>query len=187
MANIQAGSIKNGTIFMYDGNIFKVIEFQHVKPGKGPAFVRTKLRNVRTGAIIEKTLNPAEKVEEIELSIRKMEYIYEADDLYYLMDKETYEQLGMTETQMSDALKYIKENMEVTVVSYEGEILEVRPPMFVILEVKYTEPGFAGNTATTSGKPATLENDLVVSVPLFVKIGDKVKVDTRTGNYVERV
>lgn len=187
MANIQAGNIKNGTIFMYDGNIFKVIEFQHVKPGKGPAFVRTKLRNVRTGAIIEKTLNPAEKVEEIELSIRQMQYIYEADDMYYLMDTETYEQIGMTETQMSDALKYIKENMEVTVVSYDGEIIEVRPPMFVILEVTYTEPGFAGNTATTSGKPATLENGLTVSVPLFVKIGDKVKVDTRTGYYVERV
>lgn len=187
MANIQAGSIKNGTIFKYDGNIFKVMEFLHVKPGKGPAFVRTKIKNVRTGAIIEKTLNPAEKIEEIELDIRKMEYIYNADEMYYLMDTETYEQIGLTKTQMSDALKFIKENMELTVVSFEGEIIEVRPPMFVNLEVTYTEPGFAGNTATTSGKPATLENGLTVSVPLFVKIGDVIKVDTRTSAYVERV
>lgn len=187
MANIQAGSIKNGTIFKYDGHIFKVIEFLHVKPGKGPAFVRTKIRNIKTGAIIEKTLNPSEKIEEIELDIRKMQYIYESDDLYYLMDNETYEQIGLNEIQMGDALKYIKENMEVTVVSYDGEIIEVRPPMFVNLEVKYTEPGFAGNTATTSGKPATLENGLEVSVPLFVKIGDVLKIDTRTGQYVERV
>lgn len=187
MANIQAGSIKNGTIFKYDNNIFKVMEFLHVKPGKGPAFVRTKIKNVRTGAIIEKTLNPAEKIEEIELDIRKMEYIYNADEMYYLMDTETYEQIGLTKTQMSDALKFIKENMELTVVSFEGEIIEVRPPMFVNLEVTYTEPGFAGNTATTSGKPATLENGLTVSVPLFVKIGDVIKVDTRTSAYVERV
>lgn len=187
MANIQAGSIKNGTIFKYDNNIFKVMEFLHVKPGKGPAFVRTKIKNVRTGAIIEKTLNPAEKIEEIELDIRKMEYIYNADEMYYLMDTETYEQIGLTKTQMSDSLKFIKENMELTVVSFEGEIIEVRPPMFVNLEVTYTEPGFAGNTATTSGKPATLENGLTVSVPLFVKIGDVIKVDTRTSAYVERV
>lgn len=187
MANIQAGDIKNGTIFKYDGNIFKVMEFLHVKPGKGPAFIRTKIKNVRTGSTIDKTLNPSEKIEAIELDIKKMEYIYNSDDMYYLMDVETYEQIGLTEIQMGDALKYIKENMEVTVVSYDGEIIEVRPPMFVNLEVTYTEPGFAGNTATTSGKPATLENGLNVSVPLFVKIGDVLKIDTRTGDYVERV
>lgn len=187
MANIQAGAIRNGTIFKYDGNIFKVMEFLHVKPGKGPAFVRTKLKNVRTGSLIEKTLNPSEKIEEIELNIRKMEYIYNSDDIYYLMDTETYEQIGLTEKQMDTALKYIKENMEVTVVSYEGEIIDVTPPIFVNLEVTYTEPGFAGNTTTTSGKPATLENGLTVSVPLFVKIGDVLKIDTRTGNYVERI
>ena len=183
----MAGDVRNGTTFELDNNVFRVVEFQHVKPGKGAAFVRTKLKNVITGAVLEKTFNPSEKLQGAEIEKREMQYLYNDGGLYYLMDNETYEQIPLNEEQLGDALKYIKENMNVTVLSFKGKVFNVEPPMFVELEVTYTEPGFSGNTTTTSGKPATLENGLEISVPLFVEIGDKIRIDTRTGEYMERV
>ena len=183
----SAGDFRNGTTFEMDGNVFKVVEFQHVKPGKGSAFVRTKLKNVITGAVIEKTFNPSEKYPGAEIENRDMQYLYLDGDLYYFMDNNTYEQIPLNEEQIGDALKYMKENMDMKILSYKGKVFAVEPPMFVELEVTYTEPGFSGNTTTTSGKPAKLENGLEISVPLFVEIGDKIRIDTRTGEYMERV
>ena len=183
----SAGDFRNGTTFEMDGNVFKVVEFQHVKPGKGSAFVRTKLKNVITGAVIEKTFNPSEKYPGAEIEKRDMQYLYEDGGLYYFMDNNTYEQIPLNEEQIGDALKYMKENMDMKILSYKGKVFAVEPPMFVELEVTYTEPGFSGNTTTTSGKPAKLENGLEISVPLFIEIGDKIRIDTRTGEYMERV
>ena len=183
----SAGDFRNGTTFEMDGNVFKVAEFQHVKPGKGSAFVRTKLKNVITGAVIEKTFNPSEKYPGAEIEKRDMQYLYQDGGLYYFMDNNTYEQIPLNEEQIGDALKYMKENMDMKILSYKGKVFAVEPPMFVELEVTYTEPGFSGNTTTTSGKPAKLENGLEISVPLFVEIGDKIRIDTRTGEYMERV
>lgn len=183
----SAGDFRNGTTFEMDGNVFKVVEFQHVKPGKGSAFVRTKLKNVITGAVIEKTFNPSEKYPGAEIEKRDMQYLYQDGDLYYFMDNNTYEQIPLNEEQIGDALKYMKENMDMKILSYKGKVFAVEPPMFVELEVTYTEPGFSGNTTITSGKPAKLENGLEISVPLFVEIGDKIRIDTRTGEYMERV
>ena len=188
MADVyMAGDLRNGTTFELDGNVFRVVEFQHVKPGKGAAFVRVKMKNVITGSVIERTFNPSEKLQGAEIEKREMQYLYNDSGLYYLMDNETYEQIPLNEEQLGDALKYIKENMNVTVLSFKGKVFNVEPPMFVELEVTYTEPGFSGNTTTTSGKPATLENGLEISVPLFVEIGDVVRIDTRTGLYMERI
>jgi len=184
---ISAGDFKNGTTFEMDGSVFRVVKFQHVKPGKGPAFVRTKIRNIKTGALIEKTFNPEEKFEPAEVEKRTMQYIYQDGDQYYFMDNETYEQIPLTEKELEDCLKYLKDNTEVTVLSYKGTIFAVEPPTFVELEVTYTEPGFSGNTTTTSGKPATLETGLELMVPLFINIGDVLKIDTRTCEYMERV
>ena len=183
----SAGDFRNGTTFEMDGNVFKVVEFQHVKPGKGSAFVRTKLKNVITGAVIKKTFNPSEKYPGAEIEKRDMQYLYQDGGLYYFMDNNTYEQIPLNEEQIGDALKYMKENMDMKILSYKGKVFAVEPPMFVELEVTYTEPGFSGNTTTTSGKPAKLENGLEISVPLFVEIGDKIRIDTRTGEYMERV
>ena len=188
MASVySAGDFRNGTTFEMDGNVFRVVEFQHVKPGKGSAFVRTKLKNVISGAVIEKTLNPSEKYPAAQIEKKEMQYLYNDEDLYYFMDNDTYEQIPLNKEQIGDALKFIKENMSVTMLSYKGSVFAVEPPMFVELEVKYTEPGFAGNTTTTSGKPATLENGYELTVPMFVNIGDVIKIDTRTGEYMERV
>ena len=188
MADVyMAGDLRNNNTFELEGNVFKVVEFQHVKPGKGAAFVRVKMKNVITGAVIERTFNPSEKLQGAEIEKREMQYLYNDGGLYYLMDNETYEQIPLNEEQLGDALKYIKENMNVTVLSFKGKVFNVEPPMFVELEVTYTEPGFSGNTTTTSGKPATLENGLEISVPLFVEIGDVLRIDTRTGLYMERI
>ncbi|MBP3596782.1 MAG: elongation factor P [Clostridia bacterium] len=188
MADVyMAGDLRNGTTFELEGNVFKVVEFQHVKPGKGAAFVRTKLKNVITGAVLEKTFNPSEKLVGAEIEKSDMQYLYNDGELYYFMDNSTYEQTPLNEDQIGDALKYIKENMNVTMLSFKGKVFAVEPPMFVELEVTYTEPGFSGNTTTTSGKPATLENGLEISVPLFVNIGDVIRIDTRTGQYMERL
>jgi elongation factor P len=188
MADVyMAGDLRNGTTFELDSNVFKVVEFQHVKPGKGAAFVRVKMKNVVTGAVIERTFNPSEKLQGAEIEKREMQYLYNDGDLYYFMDNTTYEQIPLNEEQIGDALKYIKENMNVTMQSIKGKVFNVEPPMFVELEVTYTEPGFSGNTTTTSGKPATLENGLEISVPLFVNIGDVIRIDTRTGLYMERL
>ena len=145
------------------------------------------MKNVITGAVIERTFNPSEKLQGAEIEKRQMQYLYNMDGLYYFMDNDTYDQIPLNEEQLGDALKYIKENMDVTVLSFKGNVFNVEPPMFVELEVTYTEPGFSGNTTTTSGKPAKLENGLEISVPLFVEIGDKIRIDTRTGEYMERV
>ena len=183
----MAGDVRNGTTFELEGNVFKVVEFQHVKPGKGAAFVRTKLKNVITGATLERTFNPSEKLIGAEIEKREMQYLYADGDLYYFMDNETYEQIPLNKEQIGDALKYIKENMSVKILSFKGNVFAVEPPMFVELEVTYTEPGFSGNTTTTSGKPATLETGLELMVPLFINVGDVLKIDTRTCTYMERV
>ena len=188
MASVySAGDFRNGTTFEMEGNVYRIVEFQHVKPGKGSAFVRTKLKNVINGSVIEKTFNPSEKFQGAEIEKRDMQYLYADGDLYYFMDNETYEQLPLNKDQLGDSLKYLKENMNCKILSYKGNVFSVEPPMFIELQVTYTEPGFAGNTATTSGKPATLENGLEINVPMFVNIGDTIKIDTRTGEYLERI
>ena len=183
----SAGDFRNGTTFEMEGNVFRVVEFQHVKPGKGSAFVRTKLKNVIAGATLEKTFNPSDKYPGAEIEKKAMQYLYADGDLYYFMDNETYDQMPLNKDTLGDCLKYLKENMEVTILSYKGKVFAVEPPTFVALEVTYTEPGFAGNTTTTSGKPATLETGLELQVPMFVNIGDVLKIDTRTCEYMERV
>ena len=183
----SAGDFRNGTTFEMEGNVFRVVEFQHVKPGKGSAFVRTKLKNVITGATLEKTFNPSDKFPGAEIERKTMQYLYADGDLYYFMDNETYDQMPLNKETLGDCLKYLKENMEVTILSYKGKVFAVEPPIFVELEVTYTEPGFAGNTTTTSGKPATLETGLELQVPMFVNIGDVLRIDTRTCEYMERV
>ncbi len=188
MADVyMAGDLRNGTTFELEGNVFRVVEFQHVKPGKGAAFVRVKMKNVITGAVLERTFNPSEKLQGAEIEKKDMQYLYNDGELYYFMDNNTYDQVPLNEGQIGEALKYIKENMNVTMLAFKGSVFAVEPPMFVELEVTYTEPGFSGNTTTTSGKPATLENGLEISVPLFVEIGDVIRIDTRTGQYMERL
>ena len=184
---VIAGDFRNGVTFEMDGNVMQVIEFQHVKPGKGAAFVRTKLRNVITGAVVEKTFNPSDKYPPAYVERKEMQYLYSDGDLYYFMDMETYDQLPINKGILTDNFKFVKENDMVKVVSYKGNVFAVEPPMFVQLEVTETEPGFKGDTATGASKPATLETGAEVKVPLFVDIGDVIKIDTRTGEYLERV
>lgn len=183
----MAGDVRNGTTFEMDGSVYKVVEFQHVKPGKGAAFVRTKLKNVINGSVLEKTFNPSEKLQGAEIEKRDMQYLYNDGELYYFMDNTTYEQLPLNKEELGDSLKYIKENMSCKVLSFKGKVFAIEPPIFVELEVAYTEPGFGGNTSTNANKPATLENGTVINVPLFVNIGDVIRIDTRTGEYMERI
>ncbi|MBR3133834.1 MAG: elongation factor P [Clostridia bacterium] len=183
----SAGDFRNGTTFEMDGNVYRIVEFQHVKPGKGSAFVRTKIKNVITGAVLEKTFNPSEKFPAAEIERKEMQYLYEDGGIYYFMDNETYDQTPLNKDQLGDSLKFLKENMNVKLLSYQGNVFSIELPISVELEVTYTEPGFAGNTTTTSGKPATLENGYELTVPMFINIGDIIKVDTRTGEYMERV
>ena len=184
---VKLGDFRNGTTFEMDGNVYRIVEFQHVKPGKGSAFVRTKLKNVITGATIEKTFNPSDKYPAAEIEKKVTQYLYNDGGLYYFMDNQTYDQIPLNEEQLGDCLKYLKENMEVTILSFKGNVFAVEPPTFVELKVTYTEPGFSGNTTTTSGKPAKLETGLEITVPLFVNIGDMLKIDTRTCEYMERI
>ncbi len=184
---ITAGDFRNGRTFEFEGNVYQVVEFQHVKPGKGAAFVRTKLKNVITGAVVEKTFRPTEKVEEAHIERKNMEYSYNDGDLYYFMDQETYDMLPIGKDQIGDALKFVKENMVCMILSYKGSVFGIEPPTFVELAVTETEPGFAGNTATGATKPATLETGASIQVPLFVNEGDTIRIDTRTGEYMERV
>lgn len=184
---ISAGDFKNGVTFELDSQVYRVVDFQHVKPGKGAAFVRTKLKNVITGAALEKTFNPTEKVEEAQIDRKDMQYLYNDGEIYYFMDNDTYEQLPLNKEELGDTLKYLLDNMVVKVLSYKGKVFGVEAPMFVELEVTYTEPGFKGNTSTGTMKPATLETGYTVNVPLFVEIGDKIRIDTRSGDYMERV
>ena len=184
---ISAGEFRNGTTFEMDSQVFKIVEFQHVKPGKGAAFVRTKLKNVMTGAVLERTFNPTEKVQEAQIERKDMQYLYSDGEMYYFMDNETYEQLPLGKDDLGDTLNYLTDNMMVKVVSYKGKVFGVEPPIFVELEVTYTEPGFKGDTSTGATKPATLETGSTINVPLFVNTGDKIRIDTRTGEYMERI
>jgi elongation factor P len=179
--------IRNGMVMMYSSEPWLVVEFQHVKPGKGNAFVRTRLKNVKTGRVQDVTFRSGEKVEEIRVERRKMQYLYKAADIFYLMDLETYDQLAVTSDVIGEAAKYLKESEEITVATSGTEVFAVAPPMFVTLEVTETEPGFKGDTASAGTKGATLETGLVVQVPLFIEKGDVVRIDTRDGRYVERV
>lgn len=183
---ISAGEFRNGITFEFEGNVYQVVEFQHVKPGKGAAFVRTKMKNVITGAVVERSFNPTEKVEKAHIERKDMEYIYEDGGLYYFMDQD-YEQIPLSKDQLGDALKFVKENMTVTILSYKGNVFAVEPPTFVELEVTETEPGVKGNTASNVTKPATVETGATINVPMFINEGDKIKIDTRTFEYLSRV
>lgn len=186
MATITAGDFRNGVMFEMDGNVMQVVEFQHVKPGKGAAFVRTKMKNVITGAVTETSFNPTAKFEGATVERKVMEYSYTDGDLYYFMDGETYELMPIDPSSLSDNFKFVTENMACTVSSYKGKVFAVEPPTFVELVVTETDPGFAGNTATNATKPATLETGAEIKVPLFINVGDKLKIDTRSGEYLER-
>lgn len=183
---ISAGEFRNGITFELDGNVVQVIEFQHVKPGKGAAFVRTKYKNVITGAVVERSFNPTEKYPTAYIERKDMQYLYEDGGLYYFMDLESYEQLPIDGSKLGDAFRFVKENDEVKVLSYKGNVFGVEPPNFVTLEVTETDPGFKGDTATNATKPATLETGAEIKVPLFINPGDKIRIDTRTGEYMER-
>lgn len=183
---ISAGDFRNGVTFEEDGNVLQVVEFQHVKPGKGAAFVRTKTKNVITGAVVEKSYNPTAKFPTAYIERKDMEYSYCDGDLYYFMDVETYEMTPINASDLPDSFKFVKENMICKILSYKGNVFGVEAPNFVELEVTKTDPGFAGNTATNTTKPATLETGAEVKVPLFINEGEKVQIDTRTGEYLGR-
>ena len=183
---VSAGDFKNGLTIEIEGNIFQILEFQHVKPGKGAAFVRTKLKNIISGGVVEKTFRPTEKFPTARIDRVEMQYLYADGDMFNFMNTETYDQISLNKDLIGDTLKFVKENDMVKVVSYNGNVFSVEPPLFVELEITDTEPGFAGNTATGAQKPATVETGAQISVPLFIGIGDKVKIDTRTGEYLGR-
>ena len=184
---ISAGDFRNGVTLEMEGNIYQIIEFQHVKPGKGAAFVRTKLKNIINGGVVEKTFRPTEKFPQARIDRVEMQYLYTDGDLFHFMNTETYDQIALNKDAIGDALKFVKENEMVKVCSHNGNVFSVEPPLFVELEVTDTEPGFKGDTATGASKPATVETGAVVMVPLFVETGDKLKIDTRTGDYLSRV
>lgn len=183
---ISAGEFRNGATFEMDGQVLQIIEFQHVKPGKGAAFVRTKCRNVITGGVVERTFNPTDKFEQAFVDRRDMQYLYEDGGLFYFMDNETYEQMPLNKENLSDSFRFVKENMVVKILSYKGTVFGMEPPLFVDLLVTETDPGFKGDTATNATKPATLETGAVVRVPLFIDQGEILRIDTRTGEYLER-
>ena len=183
---ITAGDFRNGVTFEMDGNVYQIIEFQHVKPGKGAAFVRTKIKNVIAGSVVEKTFNPTEKFPTAFIERKDMEYSYNDGDLYYFMDLETYELVPVNASDLSDNFKFVKENMTCKVLSYKGKVFGVEPPTFVTLQVTKTDPGFKGDTATNATKPATLETGAEIKVPLFIDEGEMINVDTRTGEYMSR-
>ena len=183
---MTAGEFRNGVTFEMDGQVQQVIEFQHVKPGKGAAFVRVKMKNVITGAVTERSFNPTAKFEEAFVERREMQYLYNEGDLYYFMDNETYEQIPISKDTLGDDFRFVKENENVKVLSYKGSVFAVEPPLFVELEITETEPGVKGNTATNVLKPATVETGAVVKVPIFIEQGERIQIDTRTGEYLGR-
>jgi elongation factor P len=187
MTMISAGDFRNGITIELEGNVFQIIEFQHVKPGKGAAFVRTKLKNIKNGGVVEKTFRPTEKCPQARIDRKDMQYLYADGDMFNFMDNETYEQISLNKDEVGDALKFVKENEMVKVCSHNGSVFAIEPPLFVELEITETEPGFKGDTATGATKPAIVETGAQVAVPLFVEIGDKIKIDTRTGEYLSRV
>lgn len=182
---VSAGDFRNGLTIEFEGNVYQVIEFQHVKPGKGAAFVRTKLKNIKNGGVVEKTFRPTEKCPQAHIERQEMQYLY-ADDMYHFMNTETYDQIDMTADQVGDSLKFVKENEMVKLCSHDGNVFAIEPPISVELEVTDTEPGIKGNTATGATKPAIVETGAKIMVPLFVNQGDKIKIDTRTGEYTSR-
>lgn len=183
---VSAGDFRNGVTFEMDGQVLQIIEFQHVKPGKGAAFVRTKCRNVITGSVVERTFNPSDKFENAYVERREMQYLYQDGDLYYFMDTETYEQQPLNADKLGDGFRFVTENMPVKVLSYKGNVFGLEPPVFVDLVVTATDPGVRGDTATNVTKPATVETGAEVRVPSFINEGDKIRIDTRTGEYLER-
>ena len=183
---VSAGDFRNGVTFDMDGNVYQIIEFQHVKPGKGAAFVRTKIRNVITGAVTERTFNPSDKYPTAYIERKDMEYLYSDGDLYYFMDQETFDMVPLNKELLGDAFRFVTENTVCKVLSYKGSVFGLECPNFMDLEVTETEPGLAGNTATNTLKPATVETGAEVKVPLFINIGDKITIDTRTGEYLSR-
>ena len=184
---ISTNDLRTGVTVEIEGDVYMVVDFQHVKPGKGAAFVRTKIKNIKTGQVFERNFRAGEKLNRAMVERKTMQYLYSEGNVYYFMDTQTYEQIPLIEDQMGDAIKYLKENMEVMVMFYDGVSIGIELPTFVELEVTQTEPGFKGDTATGGSKPATLETGLTVQVPLFINIGDVIRVDTRTGEYLSRV
>ncbi len=183
---ITAGDFRNGVTFDMDGQVYQIIEFLHVKPGKGAAFVRTKIRNVITGAVVERTFNPTDKFPTAYIERKEMQYSYNDDNLYYFMDTETYDMVPIDEDKLGDSFRFVKPDTIVKIMSYQGNIFGVEPPAFIELEVTKTEPGVKGNTATNVTKPAVLETGAEIRVPIFINEGDRIRVDTRTGEYMER-
>ena len=183
---VSAGDFRNGVTFEMDGGVYQIIEFQHVKPGKGAAFVRTKIRTVITGAVVEKTFSPTDKYPTAFVERKDMEYLYNDGSLYYFMDLETFENIPINADILPDSFKFVKENEQVKILSYKGNVFGVEPPFFVELVITHTEPGFKGDTAQGGTKPAELETGAVVKVPLFINEGEKIRIDTRTGEYMER-
>jgi len=184
---ILAGDFRKGVTFVYNNGIYVIVDFQHVKPGKGAAFVRTKIKNIITGQVLERTFNPTEKVEEAKIERKEMQYLYNEGTIYYFMDMESYEQIPLNYDQVQEAMKYVIENMMVTIQFYKGKAFSVLPPMFVELNITDCEPGIQGDTSKAGNKPATLETGLTIQVPLFVNNGDRIRIDTRTGTYMERI
>lgn len=184
---ISAGDFRNGITVEMDNNVYQIIEFQHVKPGKGAAFVRTKLKNIKNGGVVEKTFRPTEKFPQARIDRSDMQYLYSDGDLYHFMNVETFDQIGMSADQVGDSLKFLKENEMVKMLSHNGQVFAIEPPLFVELVITDTEPGFKGDTATGASKPAVVETGATVYVPLFVEQGDKISIDTRTGEYMKRV
>ena len=184
---ISAGDFRNGVTFEIEGNVYQILEFQHVKPGKGAAFVRTKLKNIINGGVVEKTFRPTEKFPAARIDRVDMQYLYSDGDLFHFMNTETYDQIALNSDDVGDALKFVKENEMVKICSHNGNVFAVEAPLFVELEITDTEPGFKGDTATGATKPATVETGAVVYVPLFVETGNKIKIDTRSGEYLSRV
>ena len=184
---ISAGDFRNGKTLEIEGTVYQILEFQHVKPGKGAAFVRTKLKDIKNGGVIERSFRPTEKFPEARIDRKDMQYLYQDGDLYYFMDNDTYEQIALGSELIGDALKFVKENEMCKVCSHNGNVFSIEPPLFVELQVTDTEPGFKGNTATGATKPAIVETGAQVNVPLFVENGEVIKIDTRTGEYLSRV
>lgn len=184
---LTAGDFRNGLTIEYENSVYQIIDFQHVKPGKGAAFVRTKMKDIKNGGIIEKSFRPTEKFPQARIDRNDMQYLYNDGDLYHFMDTESYEQIALNQDDIGDSLKFVKENEMVKICSHNGNVFAVEPPLFVELDITETEPGFKGDTAQGATKPAIVETGATVYVPLFVEIGDKIKIDTRTGEYLSRV
>lgn len=184
---VSAGDFRNGLTIELDNSVYQVVEFQHVKPGKGAAFVRTKLRDIKNGGVVEKTFRPTEKCPQAHIEKKDMQYLYSDGELYHFMDVESFDQFALNEEAIGDSLKFVKENDMVKMLSHNGEVFAIEPPLFVELEITDTEPGFKGDTATGATKPAVVETGATVYVPLFVEQGDKISIDTRTGEYLKRV